>query len=63
MANRDLDFYSYFDSYDGCVKPGVRLPEINIESKYYKELGIDKNVSNFEFLKILCDKEAEKKRT
>jgi DNA polymerase III alpha subunit len=61
MANRDLDFYSQFNSYDGCVKPGVRLPEINIESKYYKELGIDKNVSNFEFLQILCDKEAKKR--
>ena len=34
--------------------PGVRLPQINIEEKYYKKLGIPVESDNFTFLKSLC---------
>ena len=33
---------------------GVRLPEIDIEQKYYEQLDVDPSISNFEFLKRLC---------
>jgi DNA polymerase-3 subunit alpha len=36
--------------------PGVRLPQINIEDKYYTKLGIDVGSDNFTFLKALCYK-------
>ena len=48
------DFFLNFESYDGSCPPGVKLPEILIEDKYYKKLNIDQGVSNFEFLKCLC---------
>ena len=57
MAVRDLNnqFYKNFSSYEGCIPPGVRLPEIIIEDKYYNDLKIKpKSISNFEFLKKLC---------
>jgi DNA polymerase-3 subunit alpha len=59
MAIGDLDskFYSNFSSYEGCVPPGVRLPQISIEDKYYHDLKIEpQSISNFEFLKRLCEK-------
>jgi len=40
--------------YDKAMLPGVRLPKINIENKYYEKLGLEKNVNNFTFLKALC---------
>ena len=43
-----------FQTYEHPVPPGVRLPEIKIDSRYYESLGIDKNVSNAEFLRQLC---------
>ena len=33
---------------------GVRLPEIDIEQKYYEQLEVDPNISNLDFLKRLC---------
>jgi DNA polymerase-3 subunit alpha len=48
------DFYTQFNSYQGCVPVGVRLPEIKIESKYYSENNIDTSVDNYEFLKQIC---------
>jgi len=65
MANRDLikDFYNQFDSYEDCIPPGVRLPEIIIEDKYYKKYSIkDKKISNFDFLKKICDIGLETKK-
>jgi len=43
-----------FERYKHPVPPGVRLPEIKIDAKYYETLGIDSTVSNFEFLRQLC---------
>lgn len=48
-------FYSKFTKYENCIPPGVRLPEINIEEKFYKELGLDSSCSNFAFLNKLCE--------
>ena len=48
------DFYKNFSTYENCVPPGVRLPEIKIESKYYKSLNLDESTDNFSFLKELC---------
>ena len=49
-----MNFYDQFEEYDQCAPPGVLLPKINIELRYYKELGIPKNSSNLKFLKTLC---------
>ena len=49
-----MNFYDQFEEYDQCAPPGVLLPKINIEPRYYKELGIPKNSSNLKFLKTLC---------
>ena len=49
-----MSFYEKFSKYDDCAPPGVLLPKIDIEDKYYKKLGIPKNTSNFQFLKKLC---------
>ena len=49
-----MSFFQGFLSYEEACPPGVRLPEIKIEDRFYKELGIDKKVSNFDFLKRLC---------
>jgi len=49
-------FLNKFSQYKNCVPPGVRLPKINIEEKYYKSLGLETSVSNFKFLQALCDK-------
>lgn len=48
------DFLNCFQKYEHPVPPGVRLPEIKIEPHYYKNLGINPSVSNFEFLRQLC---------
>ena len=36
------NFFKDFESYEGSVPPGVRLPEIIIEDRFYKKLDIDK---------------------
>jgi len=33
---------------------GVRLPEIEVDDKHYKELGVPKGTSNFDLLRKLC---------
>lgn len=48
------NFFKDFESYEGSVPPGVRLPEIIIEDRFYKKLDIDKSTSNFDFLRALC---------
>lgn len=50
------NFYSNFKSYNECVPPGVRLPEIKISKKYYEDLNISTKTNNFDFLKNLCEK-------
>ena len=54
MASGDLNFYNDFISYTDAMLPGVRLPQIHIEEKYYKKLGIPVESDNFTFLKTLC---------
>lgn len=66
MGQRDLnDFNKEFESYEYCVPPGVLLPQIQIEKRFYKELGVKEGISNFDFLRELClkgikDKEINK---
>ena len=48
------DFLKQFNKYDECSPPGVRLPQINVEEKYYKELSISTDSSNYDFLRHLC---------
>ena len=50
------DFLEDFDNYDDCVPAGVRLPKIEIDEKYYKELGVSSDISNYDFLRKLCHK-------
>ena len=50
------EFLEDFESYDNCVPAGVRLPKIEIDEKYYKELGVSNNISNYDFLRKLCHK-------
>lgn len=47
-------FFKGFSDYDQAAPPGVRLPEIKIEERFYKRIGASPNISNFDFLKKLC---------
>ena len=47
-------FINNFTKYEDCTPPGVRLPRIKIEDKYYNRLSLDKNISNYDFLRHLC---------
>lgn len=62
-----MKFYEDFERYEDYAPPGVRLPQINIEDKYYKKLKLPKDISNFDFLRNLClnaikEKEIDKKK-
>ncbi len=59
---KQKSFLSSFKPYDGCVPPGVRLPEIDIEDHHYKSLGIPKDTSNYDFLRSLCLKGVKDKK-
>ena len=50
-----MSFTDQFTDYKECCPPGVRLPEIEIEQKYYDMLEAD-NIFNYEFLRKLCHK-------
>lgn len=50
------DFYNLFSDYNDCFPPGVRLPDIDIDKKYYNDLDLEIDTSNFDFLKELCAK-------
>ena len=50
------NFTENFTSYEDCAPPGVRLPNIKIEDKYYKMLDASPDISNFDFLRKLCHK-------
>lgn len=56
MADRDLDFFSSFSAYENAMPPGVRLPQINIDLKYYRDLDLPRDADNFTFLRSLCYK-------
>ena len=49
-----MSFLKKFTKYENHVPPGVLLPKINIDDKFYKKLDIDSNVDNFNFLRQLC---------
>jgi len=48
--------FSEYQSYKTPYPVGLRLPKIKIEDKYYKQLSLNKDASNFDFLKALCRK-------
>ena len=48
------DFLNKFSSYQDCAPPGVLLPKIDVNPKYYTELNIDPTSSNYDFLRALC---------
>ena len=54
MGGRNMSFDLDFKAYNNYAPPGVRLPKIKIEKKYYKQLNTKENISNFNFLKKLC---------
>jgi DNA polymerase-3 subunit alpha len=56
MGNRNMSFTDQFTEYKECCPPGVRLPEIEIEQKYYDVLEADNTISNYDFLRKLCHK-------
>ena len=45
-----------FQKYEQPTLPGVKLPQIIIEQKYYDALGISNTSSNYQFLRKLCHK-------
>ncbi len=45
-----------FQKYEQPTLPGVKLPQIIIEQKYYDALGIPNTSSNYRFLRKLCHK-------
>lgn len=45
--------------YKQPMPPGVRLPEIKVDEKFYKELNISTDTSNFDLLRQLCLKGVE----
>ena len=49
-----MNFIEDIKTYDKAMLPGVRLPKIIIENKYYERFNLDKNADNFTFLKALC---------
>lgn len=49
------NFLKKFSSYAGSTPPGVKLPKIKISKKYYTKVGLSDKVSNFSFLKALCE--------
>jgi DNA polymerase-3 subunit alpha len=56
MGDRNMSFTEQFTEYKDCCPPGVRLPEIKIEQKYYDMLEADNTISNYDFLRKLCHK-------
>jgi DNA-directed DNA polymerase III PolC len=61
MGGRDMSFTEGFEQYVDYAPPGVRLPKIQIEDKYYKQLGTSNDISNYDFLKELCLKAVKDK--
>ena len=47
-------FFSKFSKLDNYAPPGVLLPNLSVDNKYYSDLGIDPSSSNYDFLRALC---------
>jgi len=56
-----MSFTEDFSPYVDVCPPGVRLPQIKIEARYYKELSVSDDISNYDFLRKLCLKGIENK--
>lgn len=56
-----MSFLQDIQPYDNAMLPGVRLPQISIDSKYYDLLKIPISSDNFTFLKTLCYRSLERK--
>ena len=41
-----MSFTKEFEQYSDYAPPGVRLPKIKIESRYYNQLGTSSDISN-----------------
>lgn len=53
-----MSIFDEIEGYKSPAPPGVKLPIIKIPKRYYNELNLPNNSSNFEFLKAKCFKEA-----
>jgi len=49
-----MSFLNQFTQYEEYAPPGVLLPSLEILPKYYKNLDLSEDVSNFDFLRKLC---------
>ena len=56
-----MNFLDDIKPYDNAMLPGVRLPQISIEGKYYDLLKIPISSDNFTFLKTLCYRSLDNK--
>lgn len=54
-------FLNKFTRYENYAPPGVLLPKLKVEPKYYSSLDIDPNSSNYDFLRALCMQGVKKK--
>lgn len=52
----DEGFYDEFSQYENYAPPGVLLPKIDLNPKYYSDLDLDSNCSSYDFLHALCKK-------
>jgi DNA polymerase-3 subunit alpha len=66
-----LNLFQDFQDYKGCEPIGAALPRVEIDKKYYKDLGLPESSTNAEFLRKLArenilkkgiDKKKDKKR-
>ena len=51
-----MDFLNQFTKYKNYAPPGVLLPKIEIDEKYYRDLDVGNDISNYDFLRHLCMK-------
>lgn len=58
-----MSFLNDIKPYEDAMLAGVRLPKIEIEDKYYEELGLTSEADNFTFLKTLCYKKLENNKS
>lgn len=56
-----MNFLDNFNKYNNAMLPGVRLPQIVIDEKYYEQLSISNSSDNYTFLYSLCYKRLKDK--
>jgi DNA polymerase-3 subunit alpha len=49
-----VNFLDKFSRYENYAPPGVLLPKIELDSRYYAELNLDSDCSSYDFLHALC---------